>query len=79
MSEVMKCDVCGAIYDKDYWNIRIEEKRTNGANPNKYDFCPACVERFHQWLDSSANEKEVVSADNDPTVEEIDRDHNYIR
>lgn len=28
MSEVMKCDVCGKVYDKEYTNIRIEEKRT---------------------------------------------------
>lgn len=28
MSEVMKCDACGAIYDKEYGNICIEEKRT---------------------------------------------------
>lgn len=74
MSEVMKCDICGAIYNKEYGHIRIEEKRMNGA-----DLCPACIERFHQWLDSSTNEKEVVSADNDPTVEEIDQEHNYIR
>lgn len=79
MSEVMKCDICGALYDKEYGNIRIEEKRTNGLNIKKYDSCPACVARFHQWLDSSANEKEVVSADNGPTVEEIDQEHNYIR
>ena len=76
MSEVMKCDICGAIYDKEFENIRIEEKRTNGASLNKYDLCLACVEKFHQWLDSSEENK---YSDNDPTVEEIDRDHNYIR
>lgn len=70
MSEVMKCDICGAIYDNKYENIRIEEKRTNGTSLNKYDLCLACVEKFHQWLDSS---------DNDPTVKEIDQKHNYIR
>lgn len=79
MAEVMRCDICGAIYENAYENIRLEERWTNGANLNKYDLCPACVERFHQWLDSSANKKEVVSADNDPIVKEIDREHNYIR
>lgn len=70
MSEVMKCDACGTVYEKEYKNICIEEKRTNGANLNKYDLCPECVEKFHQWLDSF---------DNDPTVEEIDQEYNYIR
>lgn len=79
MSEVMKCDACGTVYEKRYKNICIEEKWANGVNLNKYDLCLACVERFHQWLDSSANEKEVVSADNGPTVKEIDQGHNYIR
>lgn len=79
MSEVMKCDACGTVYEKEYKNICIEEKWANGANLNKYDLCPACIARFHQWLDSSANEKGVVSADNGPTVEEIDQEHNYIR
>lgn len=67
MSEVMKCDVCGELYDKEYTNIRIEEKRTNGAELNEFDLCPECVDRFHQWLDIA------------PTVKEIDSDHNYIR
>lgn len=85
MSEVMKCDVCGTVYEKECKNSCVEERWANGANLYKYDLCricslcPACVERFHQWLDSSANEKEVVSADNGPTVKEIDQEHNYIR
>ena len=54
MSEVMKCDACGTAYEKGYENICIEEKWANGASLNKYDLCPACVERFRQWLDSSA-------------------------
>lgn len=28
MSEVMKCDACGTLYEKEYENIRIEEKWT---------------------------------------------------
>lgn len=79
MSEVMKCDVCGTFYEKEYENIFIEEKRTNGVNLNKYDLCPACVEWLHQWLDSSANKKEIASTVGSLSAEAIDQEHNYIR
>ena len=71
MSEVMKCDACGTVYEKGYKNICIEEKWANGANLNKYDLCLACVERFHQWLDSDTT--------NESAIKEIDSEHNYIR
>lgn len=31
MSEVMKCDACGTVYEKEYKNIRLEERWVNGA------------------------------------------------
>lgn len=71
MSEVIKCDVCGKLYDKRYDNISIEEKRMNGAKINEFDLCQECVERFHQWLDSDTT--------NESAIKEIDSEHNYIR
>ena len=57
MSEVMKCDICGAIYDKEWENIRIVESRRMGQKLNSYDLCPNCVEYFHSFIDSSRNKK----------------------
>lgn len=57
MSEVIKCDSCGAIYKPEYENIRIVESRRMGQKLNSYDLCPNCVERFHSFIDSSRNKK----------------------
>lgn len=59
MSEVIKCDVCGAIYKPEYENIRIVESRRMGQKLNSYDLCPNCVEQFHSFIDSSRNKKDA--------------------
>lgn len=65
MSEVMKCDICGALYDKEYGNIRILEQRSCKQPLNEYDLCPVCVDRFHQWIDSVKNNAEVESEESE--------------
>lgn len=60
MATVNKCDRCGKIYEKDeYSNIKIVEERTSGTLLNRYDLCPDCVDRFHEFLsDKQTSEKE---------------------
>lgn len=50
MSEVMKCDICGKVYEKGYGNVRILEQRSNMQSLNGYDACPECVEQFVNGL-----------------------------
>ena len=58
MSEIIKCDLCGAIYTPKYENIRIVESRRMGQKLNSYDLCPECAERFHSFIDPSRIKKD---------------------
>lgn len=66
MSEVMKCNRCGAIYEKEYENVRILETRVCGQKLNEFDLCPDCVKDFHSFMDSGQNKK---NAESEKTVE----------
>lgn len=55
MATVVQCDRCGKIYEKKYLNIKIVEERTSGTLLNRYDLCPDCVDRFHEFLGDKQN------------------------
>lgn len=60
MATVKKCDRCGKIYEKEkYSDIEIVEARTSGAILNRYDICPDCVDRFHEFL----SDKQILEGD----------------
>ena len=73
MSEVMKCDRCGKIYEKERENIRILETQVCGQQLNKFDLCPDCVKFFHSFMDSGQNKKntkpETIDKSPEKTIE----------
>lgn len=65
MSTVTQCDRCGKIYEEKKSNIKIVEARTSGTLLNRYDLCPDCVDRFHEFLD----DKQTSEKENNQTAD----------
>lgn len=49
MAEAKKCDACGAFYEKDILNMRIEIVITSsGFHEHYIDLCPKCFEQVRR-------------------------------
>lgn len=57
MSEAMKCDRCGACYERGgEWLIR--GKQRNSLASGRYDLCADCAEGFARWADGVGRDAE---------------------
>lgn len=73
MAEVMRCDICGAIYPR--WLDSNDEmcyiKKYNKKN-DRLDLCPECTIKLYSMLDSLKNKKEEKEAENGFTDDNIE-------
>lgn len=72
MAEVMRCDICGAIYPR--WIDSDDEmcyiKKYNQKN-DRLDLCPECTIKLYSVLDSLKDKKEEKEAENGFTDDNI--------
>lgn len=63
MAEVMRCDICGAIYprwiDSNDEMCYIKKYKSN----KRLDLCPECTIKLYSMLDSLINKKEKEEAE----------------
>lgn len=62
MSDVIRCDLCGKIYDKSRKNTMIKVLTNYGIDvPESYDICSSCLADVHGLIESKKKEQETPS------------------